>query len=399
MTNTSVLKLPKMYKKQHDAFYPENKARFVCIEASTKAGKTVGAILFLLQQAWTNGGPGRMFTWTAPVYSQSHIAYRRVRTGLGPNGYARVNDAGQVITLHNGSMIQFRSGDQPDNLYGEDNWAAVLDECSRMREEAWHAIRSTLTATQGPAILIGNVQGRRNWFYSLCRLAENGEPNMHYAKLTAHDAIAGGIMASNEVEQAKRVLPDHVFRELYLAEPADDTGNPFGFEYLKACVGPLSDKEPEAFGIDLAKSQDWTVIVGLDEDNAVCRFLRFQHDWETTQRIIETECCGLNVPVLVDSTGVGDPIVEALGKKYPTVDGFKFSSSSKQQLMELLAIKIQQKSVIYPDNIIYQELQDFGYSVHRSNTQYEAITGHDDTVMALALALKAKGEAPGWGVW
>ena len=29
--------------------------------------------------------------------------------------------------------------------------------------EAWHALRSTLTATQGPVRIIGNVSGRRNW--------------------------------------------------------------------------------------------------------------------------------------------------------------------------------------------------------------------------------------------
>jgi hypothetical protein len=31
-----------------------------------------------------------------------------------------------------------------------------------------------------------------------------------------------------EIEDAKRELPDHVFRELYLAEPVRRRGNPFG---------------------------------------------------------------------------------------------------------------------------------------------------------------------------
>jgi hypothetical protein len=33
-------------------------------------------------------------------------------------------------------------------------------------------------------------------------------------------------------EQA--TLPEHVFRELYLAEPSDDEGNPFGLEAIAA---------------------------------------------------------------------------------------------------------------------------------------------------------------------
>ena len=37
----------------------------------------------------------------------------------------------------------------PDSLYGEDVYGAVIDEASRMKEDAWVAIQSTLTATRG----------------------------------------------------------------------------------------------------------------------------------------------------------------------------------------------------------------------------------------------------------
>jgi hypothetical protein len=46
--------------------------------------------------------------------------------------------------------------------------------------------------------------------------------------MTAYDAVAGGVFPLSEIEDAKRALPEHVFRELYLAEPSDDGGNPFG---------------------------------------------------------------------------------------------------------------------------------------------------------------------------
>jgi len=38
-----------------------------------------------------------------------------------------------------------------------------VDEASRAKEEAWHAIRSTMTATRGKIPLIGNVGGRKNF--------------------------------------------------------------------------------------------------------------------------------------------------------------------------------------------------------------------------------------------
>jgi hypothetical protein len=65
--------------------------------------------------------------------------------------------------VFNRAVIRFKSGEKTDSLYDEDVWAAVLDEASRMREEAFHAIRSTLTATRGKVRLIGNAKGRKNW--------------------------------------------------------------------------------------------------------------------------------------------------------------------------------------------------------------------------------------------
>ena len=61
----------------------------------------------------------------------------------------------------------------------------------------------------------------RNWAYQLARRAEAGEPYMHYARITAYDAIKAGVLTQDEVEDARRNLSERVFRELYLAEPAD----------------------------------------------------------------------------------------------------------------------------------------------------------------------------------
>jgi len=174
-----LLELPEMYPKQHEAFYPANNARFICIEASVKSGKTIGAAIWLLHQAWLKGMPGRVFTWVAPVFHQSEIAYRRIKMGLGQTGYAQANDSKLLITLHNGALIQFLSGEHADHLYGDDCWAAVLDECSRMRDTVWPAVRTTLSATKGPAVLIGNVRGKNNWFYRICRKAESETRAFH----------------------------------------------------------------------------------------------------------------------------------------------------------------------------------------------------------------------------
>lgn len=234
----AVFELPAVTAYQASAIFGES--RSAVVEATTKAGKTYGCILWLLHQA-LNGSPGHEFWWVAPIYEQTKIAFRRFKALLrdtDPSGSLwKANDTDPSITLGNGSVLRFKTAEKPDGLYGEDVYAAVVDEASRCKEEAWHAVRSTLTATQGRVRIIGNVKGRKNWAYALARRVEaGGLPGWGYAKITAHDAVRAGIISADEVASAKRELPEHVFKELYLAEPSEDGANPFGLQHIAACV-------------------------------------------------------------------------------------------------------------------------------------------------------------------
>ena len=313
---------------------------------------------------------------------------------------SRAGDGIPRITLPNGNAIVFRSGEKPDNLYGEDVRAAVIDEASRFREDAFIAVRSTLTATRGPLRLIGNVRGRRNWFYRLARRAEAGARGMSYAKITAYDAIKAGILSGAEVAEAKELLKQApgIFEELYLAEATDDGGNPFGLAAIRSCImdpetsrRAFDETVPVCYGVDLARSLDWVVIIGLNAAAQVCRFDRWQRvPWrETKRRIVDMV---EDVPTLVDMTGVGDSVVEDLQHMADGVfEGFKFTSASKQPLMESLARVIQTGDIAYPGDgeaaMIVTELEEFEYVYSRTGVKYSAPEGmHDDCVDALALA-------------
>ena len=386
----------ELYDKQRDAIFTPK--RYAIIEASTKSGKTHGCIAWLFVEALYFGSKGRNYWWVAPTYNQSKIAFKRLERALPDVLKRKVNAYELSIELNNGAVIRHLSAEKPDGLYGEDCYGAVLDECTRMREEAWYAIRSTLTATRGRARLIGNVKGKKNWAYRIARRAEAGEKDWHYARLTAQDAIGGGVLTKEEIADAKRTLPADVFKELYEAQPSDDAGNPFGVDAINSCVGEISQKPSIVFGVDLAKSVDWTCIVGLDEDSNVSYFERFQTDWESTERRIK-DAVGYE-SALIDSTGVGDPIVERLQKENHTIEGFKFTSSSKQQLMEGLAVAIQNQEITIPSGVLLQELLDFEYEFTRTGTKYSAPSGlHDDAVCALALALMKTKNRPSFGIW
>jgi hypothetical protein len=362
--------------------------RYTITAAATKCGKTASHIIWMFEQA-LKLKENQSVWWVAPVYQQAEIAFRRMKTQVNVKDFFITNESKLTLTLPNGARIEFKSGEKPDNLYGDDVYAAVVDEASRMREESWFALRSTLTATKGKCKLIGNVKGKKNWFYKLGERARLGESDYKFFKITAYDAAKEGILDVEEIEQAKRDLPDYVFKELYLAEPADDESNPFGLSNIRACYSPLSTSGVVAFGIDLAKYTDWTVIIGLDSLNHVCYVDRFQNDWGTTQRKI-IDVVG-RVPAFVDSTGVGDPIVENLQRILPNIKGFKFTSQSKQQLIEGLVMDIQQQTIAFPENPIGYELENFEYEYTRTGVRYTAPQGLcDDCVMSLALAVDCK---------
>lgn len=372
---------PFLYPKQLAAIFAPT--RYAEIEASTKSGKTHGCLVWLFEQAF-RARPGEQVWWVAPWYPTSEDAFDRACRALPRFLYAGNRSKLQMM-LANDVAIVFKSAEKPDALYGRDVRAAVLDEASRMREEAFHAVRSTLTYTHGPIRMIGNVKGRKNWFWQLCRQAEGGLADHTYSKLTWKDAVEGGIMTLDEVMDAKSVLPEAVWRELYEADASDDKGNPFGLEHIRKAQGPLSVLPPAVFGIDLAKSVDWTWVIGLDVIGHVCVSARWQGPWEQT--ITKIRQLTGDTPTLLDSTGVGDPIVEALQKMGGRYVGYKFSSSSKQQLMEGLQLSLQQGRLAGIPQDLATELELFEYVYTRTGVQYSAPAQlHDDGVCALALA-------------
>src|SRR3990172_6712761 len=362
----------------------DSKARFTVTEAATKTGKTSSHIIWLFEEA-LRLKENQSCWWVAPVYTQAEIAFNRMRQQITERNFFKVNETKLRLTTPTGSHIHFKTAEKPDNLFGDDVFAAVFDEFTRAREDAWFALRSTLTKTNGKCKFIGNVKGKKNWGWRLAQKAKANEPNFEYFKITAYDAVKEGLITADEVQQAKRDLPENVFNELYMAEPSEDGANPFGMEYIKRQLRGMSDAFPVIYGVDLAKSTDFTVILGLDSNGYVCRLERFQMDWEQTKLKIYDVTMG--VPVIVDSTGVGDPIVESLQKMRSGVEGFKFTSTSKQQIMEGLSAGIQQGRTSVLEGVHRNELESYEFEYSRTGVRYTCPSGsHDDTVCAHALA-------------
>jgi hypothetical protein len=296
------------------------------------------------------------------------------------------NKSELLIRFPNEGSIQFFTGERLDNLRGRKFHLVVVDEASFIPnlEDGWkNSIRPTLTDYKGKALFLSTPKGK-NYFYSL--FMKGGEPDWQSFKFTTYD---NPYIDKHEIDDARNQLPHAVFEQEYMANAMENAANPFGSNHIKDCIKPLSPLPVQFYGIDLAKSFDWSVIIGLDEHGNVAYFNRFQRDWKHTREEILT--IDRSKPVMIDSTGVGDAITEDLQVHFSHMNGFKYTSSSKQQLMENLASAIHKKEIAFPDGIIKEELDVFEYQFTSNGVKYNAPSGfHDDCVNALALANRCR---------
>lgn len=365
------IELPQPHVNQQKIL--DSEARFRVILCGRRFGKSELSQIEII----TNALQGKAVAYITPTYQLARVFFERLIQAVP----FQSNKSELTIKFPNGGSVDFFTGERLDNLRGRKFHLVVVDEASFIPnlEDGWlNSIRPTLTDYKGRALFLSTPKGK-NFFYSL--FLKGGEPDWEAFRFTTYD---NPYIDKGEIDDARTQLPEVVFEQEYMANPAENSSNPFGSAYIKQCTFPISTEAPIVYGIDLAKAVDWTVIIGLDRNGSVCHFDRFQKDWRQTKQTI----LSLNkAPILIDSTGVGDPIFEDLQREGLDINGFKFSSTSKQQLMEGLSSAIQQRKITYPEGHIVNELEVFEYQYTATGVRYSAPPGfHDDCVMSLALA-------------
>jgi len=348
-------------------------ARFIVVMCGRRFGKSELSQIKIITEAVQ----GKQIAYITPTYSLAKVFFNRLIHALPFLN----NKSDLKLSFPNGGSVEFFTGERLDNLRGRKFHWVIIDEASFIPnlEQGWlNSIRPTLTDYKGRALFLSTPRGK-NYFYSL--FMKGGEQGWESFKFTTYD---NPYIDSTEIDEAKTQLPSAVFEQEYMANPMENAANPFGSEHIRACIRPMSYNEPVCYGIDLAKSYDFTVIIGLDLNGIVCYYERFQRDWSTTKQTILKL---LKKPIVIDSTGVGDPIFEDLQREGLQIQGLKFTQGSKQQLMVGLQTAIHTQKIGYPDGEIVRELEVFEYQYSATGVKYSAPSGfHDDCVMALALA-------------
>ena len=365
------IELPTPHANQEKILQADR--RFIVVMCGRRFGKSELSQILIIKEALKGGS----VAYVTPTYGLAQVFFERLAKVLPfKNNISKLK-----IYCPNEGSIEFFTGERLDNLRGRKFHLVIIDEAAFISdlEDGWNnSIRPTLTDYEGRAVFLSTPRGK-NFFYSL--FMKQGENDWQSFKFSTYD---NPHINPREIDEARIQLPEVVFNQEYLADPAENSANPFGNAFIKRCIKPISAQPIVCYGIDLAKSVDFTVVVGLDNNGNVAYFDRFQLDWHNTKETIKRLP---PAPIIVDSTGVGDPILEDLLREGVNIEGLKFTSQSKQQLMEGLASAIQQARIGFPEGVIVDELDVFEYQFTANGVRYSAPSGfHDDCVMALALA-------------
>jgi len=322
-------------------------ARFRTVCTGRRFGKT----LCLAAELLDRGGceRGGEYGWIAPTYNVADRGIEAFRTIA--EGFVRVVGRMPTRVEFEGSAgpvrVWFLSADNADNIRGYGFQGLVIDEAASIPRDVWHfVLRPTIAQSLGWAVFVSTPKGR-NWFYDLyTRGLDALEPG--YASL-AFPSNASPYFPESEWEDAKRTLPEDVFKQEYMAEFLEDSAGVF--RNVDACLTPVRSEKPRfVIGCDVAKHTDFTVLIAMDERTGDCHAMeRFNHlDWPIQKDRILSFVRRYRGRLILDATGIGDPIYDDLKRVYPDVEGFKLTQGSKTELIQRLIVAVEQRRVTWP---------------------------------------------------
>ncbi len=406
----------------------DKRFRMVC------TGRRFGKTLCLAAELLDRGGceKGGDYGWVAPTYS---VAERGIEA-FRKFGFGFVQESGRApcrveFQGRDGfprTRIWFLSADNPDNMRGFGFQGVVIDEAATIPHDVWqYVLRPTISQTLGWAMLVSTPMGR-NWFYDL--FTRGMDPlETNYASFT-FPSNASPYFPPQEWEEARRVYGEHAFRQEYMAEFMEDCAGVF--KGIDACLfnpgmevrGQNSEISGEYYrnvviGCDVAKHKDWTVLIAMDAETGRCFAMeRFnQLDWTIQKERIVGFARKWGGRVIMDATGIGDPIYDDLKRVLPDIEPCLLTMGKKMELIERLRMAVEQRKVSWPAasswsdslavgqsdcrtagpsdwGILTNEMKRYEFEFGETGRiSYGAPSGyHDDCVIALALANHRKWE-------
>lgn len=380
--------------------------RFNVLACGRRFGKTLLGIQLDIYPA-LDGFP---VAWFSPTYKYLNDAWRDMARIVKPI-CSRVAVQEHRLELITGGTIDMWSLDSPDSARGRKYKRVVVDEAAMIPnfQEAWQAaIHPTLTDYKGDSFWLSTPKGMNFFKQGFDNGQDPLKPNWASWQMPtiANPCIEG---LAEEVETARRELPELTFKQEYLAEFLQSEGAVF--RNIEPNLMPLTDADgnrlpppsPEQHrghrivsGLDWAQKHDFTAhSIGCANCKIELELDRFNKiEWAFQRGRIKSQCAKWGISqILAEHNSIGSPNIEALQAEGLPVVAFETTAQSKGPLIQSLALALERMQYKWLNNpVATAELVAYESKVSTvtGRASYSAPEGmHDDTVIARALMLKS----------
>ena len=379
-----------------------DKQRFNVISCGRRFGKTIAGTNLLAEMALT----GKPVAWASPSYKMLLEVWRDARTMLAPvvarNG---IDTQNKRLTLVTGGVIEFWSLSAADSIRGRKYARWLIDEAAMdaALTDHWNmVIRPTLSDFRGDAFFLSTPKGR-NGFYELFQRGIAGDAGWASFQMPTS---TNPHIHPDELEDARRDVPEIVWLQEYLAQFLEDGAGLFR-KVLQSAIAEAHDTpQPGSsyvFGVDWARSGDYTVISVIDTRTMQQVYLDRFNQVDSALQIGRLEALYTTFRpsvIVAEENSFGWPLIEALRGRGLPIQPFTTTNASKKEIIDSLALAFEGGALrILNDATQIGELMSFEQTRLKSGMyRYAAAgNGHDDTVMALALAHYAASVTPATG--
>lgn len=392
------ISLSKSQQEVYD-LVQDKKYKYITVVFSRQSGKTVLMLVLCIQWMFQKN---MSIAYICRNFVLSKRLYKELIKILPKEIIKSANGTDLSIESIYGSTLNFYSAEQGASLRGQTFNYMICDEFAFHKMEQpdgthlWNDILSpTLKARGKKCIFVSTPLGKNNIFYEMYQRGLSDEfPKYASILKTIYD---DGFITNDEIEEIKKSIPELSFKQEYLCEWIDD-----GLSFFQGFS--------ECFDIDkISNGKCW---IGIDcsgdgTDATVCSKINERGEIELFEAVGTLDMKYRQIadylnrenPVAVygEINGLGLPMLEEIKKLVrhkSKIYDWTTTNSSKEEIISDLAVSIANKDVHFlkDDMKTYNELGDFVVTVSKSRKLTFAArgSGHDDRVMATAIAYKCR---------
>ena len=395
------VRIPVYYHPNQNKIFYKSQAKKKVVAKGRRFGLTKGYANRAIEYLYDGISPG---LWVDTVNSNIDRYVERyfypVLNNL-PQKYWKWRQQRKELELF-GHKLDMRSADRPELIEGFGYKFIMLNEAGIILRDEYLYYNTILPMTLdfNPDFYVGGTPKGKGLFFELATRADSPDhPDQEFFRFTSFD---NPYLDEEDRQHLIDEIPHSIQEQEIYAKFLEDSSTVF--RNIEACskavpAEPVSRK-PYYMGVDLAKHQDYTVLIVMDSEGVMVDMDRFNElDWAVQKERIKAKSKKYNdAQTWIDSTGVGEPIYEDLSREGVPVQGYKFTNETKKQAIQALMISLEQEKIrIFKKDdpmgkVLRDEMVIFEYEMTPSGLiRYQAPEGyHDDCVIALALA--------NWGV-